>query len=68
MKRKFIQMFLKMEVMMLVNNYIFKRISAYFIDFMIVAFIAAIFSEIAIKRYPERSSFFESDMWQKILS
>ena len=33
---------------MLVNNYIFKRISAYFIDFMIVAFIAAIFSEIAI--------------------
>lgn len=33
---------------MLINNFTFKRISAYFIDFIIVAFIAAIFSEFAI--------------------
>ena len=44
---------------MLINNYGYKRISAYFIDFIIVAFIAAIFSEFAIIN-PYYDEYFET--------
>ena len=44
---------------MLINNYRYKRISAYFIDFIIVAFIAAIFSEFAIIN-PYYDEYFET--------